>query len=144
LDEARRESGLRAGVGDADQTGEIEDQGDAVSAQHLKRLGFMVDIVSDGNEALVAIAQTAYDVVLMDCQMPGLDGFATTREIRIREAAGSLPRLPIVAMTAGAAEGDREACFDCGMDDYVSKPVRWDALPALLQRHLVSYRLATT
>lgn len=114
-----------------------------VTAQHLKRLGFQVDIAVDGTEAVVAIEKQRYDLVLMDCQMPRLDGFAATRQIRAREEALSLPRLPIIAMTAGAAEGDRQACFDSGMDDYVSKPVRWDALPALLQRHLRTNPVAT-
>lgn len=107
-----------------------------VTAQHLKRLGFTVEIAGDGQEAVTAVENGAFDLVLMDCQMPGIDGFAATRMIRSREESLSLPRIPIIAMTAGAAEGDRQACFESGMDDYVSKPVRWDALPSVLNRHL--------
>lgn len=107
-----------------------------VTAQHLKRLGFTVEIAVDGQEAVTAVENGNFDLVLMDCQMPGIDGFAATRMIRSREESLSLPRTPIIAMTAGAAEGDRQACFESGMDDYVSKPVRWDALPSVLNRHL--------
>ncbi len=111
-----------------------------VTSQHLKRLGFSVDVACDGNEAVAAIEKVSYDIVFMDCQMPGLDGFSATRLIRSREEAESRPHLPIIAMTAGAAEGDRQACFSAGMDDYVSKPVRWDVLPEVIQRNLPACR----
>jgi CheY-like chemotaxis protein/HPt (histidine-containing phosphotransfer) domain-containing protein len=80
-----------------------------------------VDVVSDGAEAVAATAVRHYDAVLMDCHMPVLDGFEATRIIRARTLNG--PRIPIIAMTAGAMDEDRERCLDAGMDDYLSKPV---------------------
>ena len=91
-----------------------------VAVAALQKLGWAVDVVSDGQAACEATLAQNYDVVLMDCQMPGLDGFEATRAIRGREQAGQ--RLPIVAMTANAMTGDREACLAAGMDGYVSKP----------------------
>ncbi|MBV8717380.1 MAG: PAS domain S-box protein [Chloroflexi bacterium] len=98
----------------------------------LAKLGLEADVVNNGLEALEAIESTTYAVVLMDCQMPEMDGFGATREIRNRQGSG--PRLPIIAMTANAMAGDRERCIEAGMDDYVSKPVRLDDLSAALAR----------
>jgi two-component system, sensor histidine kinase and response regulator len=104
-------------------------------ARHiLERLGHVPDIVGNGREALLALDSTAagtYDLILMDCQMPDMDGFAATREIRRREAGGR--HTPIVAMTAYAMQGDRERCIASGMDDYVAKPVKPDTLDAVLR-----------
>jgi len=92
-----------------------------------------VDCVPDGEEALAAVQQKSYDVILMDCQMPKLDGWEATRKIREREI-GSGARVWIIAMTAHSLVGDRERCLDGGMDDYLSKPVRFaDLSKALAQ-----------
>ena len=103
----------------------------------LESLGYRVELADDGLAALDAIARTAYDAVLMDVQMPGMDGLEATREIRRREAAGR--RSVIIAMTASATEGDRERCLAAGMDDYLSKPIEPVALEATL-RHWVPAR----
>jgi CheY-like chemotaxis protein len=98
----------------------------------LEHLGYTVELADDGVQALDALARASYDAVLMDVHMPRLDGYQATAEIRRREAAG--PRTPIIAMTAGAIEGDRERCLEAGMDDYVSKPIDREAVAAALNR----------
>jgi signal transduction histidine kinase/CheY-like chemotaxis protein len=100
----------------------------------LKRLGIEVDVVATGIEALDALVGVAYDLVLMDCQMPEMDGFEATRRIRERERGSR--RLPVVAMTANAMVGDRERCLAAGMDDHIPKPVRMDVLHRALSRWL--------
>jgi CheY-like chemotaxis protein len=101
----------------------------------LERLGCRVDTVADGREALDAVRQRRYDLVLMDCQMPELDGYAATRAIRALEAStGAFT--PIVALTANAQRGDSEACLAAGMNEYLSKPVQSDALRAVVSRWL--------
>jgi two-component system, sensor histidine kinase and response regulator len=107
-----------------------------VALLHLKRLGVHAEVAPDGRAAVAAVERCHYDIVFMDCQMPELDGFAATRLIREHEARSGHPRLPIVAMTAGAVMGDRENCLAAGMDDYMSKPVRWEELRAIIHRHL--------
>jgi CheY-like chemotaxis protein len=96
----------------------------------LAKLGYGADVASNGREALEALDRQPYDVVLMDVQMPEVDGLEATRRICARWADGSRPR--IIAMTANAMAEDREACFEAGMDDYVAKPIRPEKLAAAL------------
>jgi signal transduction histidine kinase/CheY-like chemotaxis protein/HPt (histidine-containing phosphotransfer) domain-containing protein len=100
----------------------------------LEQMGFAVDVVADGVAAVAAAATERYDAVLMDCQMPTMDGFEATAAIRENEANGD--RLPIIALTAAALESDRERCFAAGMDGHVSKPLRPEALAHALERFL--------
>ncbi|MEI7744753.1 MAG: response regulator, partial [Chloroflexota bacterium] len=102
----------------------------------LERLGCTVDVAGDGVETLEATRRASYDLVLMDCQMPEVDGFEATRRIRARETAEHLPRMRIVAMTANAMAGDRERCIESGMDDYLAKPIAREELLGALRRHL--------
>src|SRR6185369_10826550 len=100
----------------------------------LAKLGHRADAVRNGLEAVKAVEAGAYDLVIMDCQMPELDGFEATR--RIRRLSGACATVPIVALTANAMQGDRERCLDVGMNDYVTKPVDVGRLAAALQRSL--------
>ena len=105
-----------------------------VALRLLEKMGYRVDVVADGNAALAAWQVDRYDLVLMDCQMPELDGYETTREIRRLEAG--LRRVPIVALTADAMKGTEQKCLDAGMDDYISKPIDREKLRICLERHL--------
>ncbi len=104
-----------------------------VVIKQLEKIGYKADAVANGAEALEATAKVAYDLVLMDCQMPEMDGFAATREIRRREEEFKM-HTPIVALTANALEGDRDRCLAAGMDDYLSKPIKIEQLRAILER----------
>ncbi|MCU0765758.1 MAG: ATP-binding protein [Gammaproteobacteria bacterium] len=108
----------------------------AVARKLLDRLGLASDTAKDGRAAVDAVHRARYDLVLMDCQMPEMDGYEATREIRVREALTRRPRLPIVAMTANAMAGDREKCFDAGMDEYLPKPLDIGQLREVLGRWL--------
>lgn len=109
-----------------------------IAATMLRRAGYRCDVVATGREALNAVIEREYDMVLMDCQMPDMDGFAATREIRRAEHEGRIARkavgpLPIIALTANALKGDRERCVEAGMDDYLSKPLNSERLIALIE-----------
>jgi signal transduction histidine kinase/CheY-like chemotaxis protein len=106
-----------------------------VAEKMLLRLGLECDVAQDGLDALRAIDHHQYDLVLMDCQMPRMDGYEATRAIRLREATKGFSRLPVIAMTANAMDGDREKCLDSGMDDYLAKPI----MPATLRLMLCQW-----
>jgi signal transduction histidine kinase/CheY-like chemotaxis protein/ligand-binding sensor domain-containing protein len=103
----------------------------------VEKLGHCAQVVANGEEALQALAQADFDLILMDCQMPGMDGYEATAAVRQREKATGR-HLPIIAMTANVVEGEREHCLDVGMDDYIPKPVKMSVLVAVLQRWLAS------
>jgi len=105
-----------------------------IAARLLEKLGYRVDVAANGREAIEMVGLLPYDAIFMDCQMPEMDGFEATQEIRRRE--GSSVHRPIIAMTANAMQGDRERCLDAGMDDYLSKPMRKADLTEVLKRHL--------
>jgi two-component system sensor histidine kinase/response regulator len=104
-----------------------------LAIRQLQRLGHTATAVSDGHEAIDAARSGRYALILMDCQMPGLDGFEATRVIRSLENEGA-STTPIVAMTAYAMEGDRERCLEAGMNDYLPKPVELEVLRTTIDR----------
>jgi CheY-like chemotaxis protein len=105
-----------------------------VACRLLERLGYRVDVVSDGQAACEAWAREKYDLILMDCQMPVLSGLEATRMIRIAENGAR--RIPIIALTAHAMRGADEECRAAGMDDYLPKPIDREKLRICLARHL--------
>jgi signal transduction histidine kinase/DNA-binding NarL/FixJ family response regulator len=110
----------------------------------LRRVGLDVEIVPDGEKAVERMQQASQptvDIILMDCQMPNMDGFEATRRIRALEQEHGLPRTPIVALTANALQGDRDRCLDCGMDDHLSKPFKEEQLVRMLFRYLPQARM---
>jgi CheY-like chemotaxis protein len=92
-----------------------------LTMRQLEKLGCTVDVVANGREALDAVSRTRYDLIFMDCHMPGMDGFEVTKEIRRLEGSG--PRTPVIALTASVRGRDREHCLAAGMDDFVQKPM---------------------
>ncbi len=102
-------------------------------ARLLEKAGYRADVVNNGLEAVAAAAHVEYDAILMDCQMPEMDGFEATSVIR-RAETGTGRRVPIIALTASAMASDRQRCVAAGMDDYLSKPIRVSELFAMLDR----------
>ena len=113
-----------------------------VATNMLELLGCQVTIAANGREAIRALAQSTYDLVLMDCQMPEMDGFAATAAIRRSE--GPMRQIPIIALTANAMEGDQQRCLAAGMDDYLSKPFTQEKLRKLLQHWTQRLQIAST
>jgi CheY-like chemotaxis protein/HPt (histidine-containing phosphotransfer) domain-containing protein len=105
-----------------------------VACGWLHKLGYRADVAANGFEALEALERIPYAAVLMDCQMPEMDGYEATAELRRRE--GATTHTPVIAMTASVMYGDRERCLEAGMDEYVPKPVRLEDLDAALRRWL--------
>jgi CheY-like chemotaxis protein len=105
-----------------------------VERRVLTRLGYAVQIANDGAEAIGACAGRDFDAILMDVQMPGMDGYKTTAKIREREMVSGSRHTPIIGLSARAMEGDREAALAAGMDDYLTKPLDVDALRPVLRR----------
>lgn len=102
---------------------------------HLRRLGYEAQAVQDGNAVLEAFEHGRWDAILMDCHMPDLDGFETTRAIRAQQKPGDA-RIPIIAVTANASAEDRDACLEAGMDDYLTKPIKRPLLEAMLLQYV--------
>jgi CheY-like chemotaxis protein len=106
-----------------------------VMLRMLARFGFRADAVANGVEAVAAITRSPYDLVLMDCQMPELDGYEATRQIRM--SGGRFRSTPIIAVTANAMDGDREKCLASGMSDYMSKPLLAQTLASTLEKWIM-------
>ncbi len=105
-----------------------------VAIDLLENMGHSVEVVDNGEKALEALRARDYDLVFMDCQMPEMDGYQATRLLRASDSGVRNPRIPVVAMTAHAMSGDRKKCLDAGMSDYISKPIDFDELGAVLRK----------
>ncbi len=109
-----------------------------IAREMLELMGLTVTVAGDGQQALDRLRQSSFDAVLMDCQMPVLDGWQATRQWREHERDSGAPHTPIIAITANAVSGDRERCRDAGMDDYLAKPYELDDLARIVRHHLAA------
>jgi len=107
-----------------------------VALRMVERLGYRGDVAATGAEAVNILGRGHYDAVLMDCQMPEMDGYEASRQIRHNERGGR--RVPIIAMTADMVAGERERCLAAGMDDHIAKPVKLHVVAAVLERWLAT------
>jgi CheY-like chemotaxis protein len=105
-----------------------------------KKLGYHADVVTNGKEAIESLERFDYDLVLMDCQMPEMDGYEATSTIRDLNSAVRNHNIPIIAMTANDMKGDREKCLEAGMDDYISKPINMQKFADVIKRNLQNGR----
>ncbi len=108
-----------------------------VAVAMLRKFGYNTDVVANGKEALIAVRRDPYDIVLMDCQMPEMDGYEATKQIRNSKSQVPNPKIPIIAMTAHAMQGAREECLESGMDDFISKPVNPQELLDMIEKWAV-------
>ena len=136
----RHRRGLLAG----EQRGLVEDNAtnQIVAGGVLKKLGHRVQIAADGAKALICLSRQGFDLILMDCQMPILNGYETTRMIRSGAVPGLHPQVPVIALTASVMPEDQKKCVEAGMDDYVSKPIQSTQLKAAISR-CMSVRLGS-
>ena len=107
-----------------------------VGLRMIERLGYRGDVAATGADAVSMLGRGHYDAVLMDCQMPEMDGYEASRQIRHNERGGR--RVPIIAMTADIVAGERDRCLAAGMDDHISKPVKLHVVAAVLERWLAT------
>jgi len=107
-----------------------------VAVAILQKQGFMIDIANDGLQALMLFKSNRYDVVLMDCQMPIMDGFESTRNMRLYEVENERSRTPIIALTANSSDEDRQVCLESGIDDFLVKPMRINAVIDVFSHYL--------
>jgi len=101
-----------------------------------KKFGYNADVVNNGREAIESLERLDYDLVVMDCQMPEMDGYEATRRIRDETSSVRDHKIPIIAMTANAMKGDRERCLEVGMDDYIDKPINAKKFEHLINRYV--------
>lgn len=109
-----------------------------VAVARLQKMGFLVDVADQGEQALTMVTTCQYDLIFMDCQMPVMDGFEATRRIRTLEATGRISKAPIIAMTAHVMNEDKARCFEAGMDDFLRKPVTQEQLEKTMKKWLAA------
>ncbi|MCM2352902.1 MAG: response regulator, partial [Pseudobdellovibrio sp.] len=107
-----------------------------IAIKLAEKMGCRADAVANGQEVITALSKVPYDLILMDCQMPEMDGFEATKKIRENEKASGQKRIPIIALTASAMGADQQKCFDVGMDDYLTKPVDFQKVWQALEKWL--------
>jgi len=109
-----------------------------VAVARLQKMGFLVDVADQGEQALTMVTTCQYDLIFMDCQMPVMDGFEATRRIRTLEETGRISKAPIIAMTAHVMNEDKARCFEAGMDDFLRKPVTQEQLEKTMKKWLAA------